>query len=169
MAKVKVTGLKQIQSSIRKFITKELRRKDIRDGVSSIVVESIRKKNFGTPAKTTKKWRERYDSVNPTHSTYSRNKINITFTGELLNDLQKNIRANSTAGKFNYIMEHSDKLHKKYNGVSGKIGSKTKYSVISDGIINRWGYDYLTFDDKTLTKVVSYINKQIVISFKNFK
>jgi len=66
-------------------------------------------------------------------------------------------------------MAHSDKLHKKYNGVSGKIGSRSKYSDISDGIINKWGYDYLTFDNKTLNKVVSYINKEIVKSFKNFK
>lgn len=169
MATVKVKGLKQINSAIRKFITKELRRKELRQGVGEIVVSSIRAKRFGTPARSTKKWRKRYDSLNTTHPTYRRNNINITFTGELLNDLQKNIKSKSTSGKFEYIISHSDKLHKKYNGVSGKIGSRSKYSDISDGIINKWGYDYLSFDNKTLNKVVSYINKEIVKSFKNFK
>jgi len=168
MATVKVTGLKQIQSSIRKFITKELRRKDLRENVGKLVVDSIRSKRFGSPTKSTRKWRERYDSLNTTHPRYSRNNINITFTGELLVDLEKNIKSNSTGSRFQYVISHSDKLHKKYNGVSGKIGSRSKYSDISDGLINKWGYDYLTFDDKTLTKVVSYINKEIVKSFKNF-
>ena len=168
MAKVKVKGLKRIQSNIRKFITKELRKKEIRQGVGEIVVNSIRATKFGAPAKSTKKWRKRYDSLNVTHPTYSRNKINITFTGELLQDLQKNIKSSSTAGRFVYVIEHSDKLHKKYNGVTGKIGSRSRYSDISDGIINKWGYKYLTFDDKTLAKVISYINTEIKKSFKNF-
>lgn len=168
MAKVKVKGLKRIQSNIKKFITKELRKKEIRQGVGEIVVNSIRATKFGTPAKSTKKWRKRYDSLNVTHPTYSRNKINITFTGELLQDLQKNIKSSSTAGRFVYVIEHSDKLHKKYNGVTGKIGSRSRYSDISDGIINKWGYKYLTFDDKTLAKVISYINTEIKKSFKNF-
>lgn len=169
MATVKVKGLKQINSAIRKFITKELRRKELRQGVGEIVVQSIRAKRFGSPATSTKKWRKRYDSLNTTHPTYRRNNINITFTGELLEDLQKNIKSKSTSGKFEYIISHSDKLHKKYNGVSGKIGSRSKYSDISDGIINKWGYDYLSFDNKTLNKVVSYINKEIIKSFENFK
>jgi hypothetical protein len=168
MATVKVKGLSQIQSNIRKFITKELRKKELRQGVGNLVVASIRAKSLGMPATSTRKWRKKYDSLNTTHPTYGRNKINITFTGELLEDLQKNVKSQSTGGKFVYVIKHSDKLHKKYNGVSGKIGTRTKYSTISDGLINKWGYDYLTFDDKTLTKVVSYINKEITKSFKNF-
>lgn len=168
MAKLKVKNLKQVTSSVRKFITKELRSKEIRQGVGEIVVKSIRAQMFGVPAKSTKKWRERYDSLNTTHPTYKRSKINITFTGELLEDLQKNVRANATSGRFVYVIEHSDKLHKKYNGVSGKIGSRSKYSDISDGIINKWGYNYLKFDDKTLAKVISFINSEITKKFKNF-
>lgn len=173
MATVKVKGLKQINSAIRKFITKELRRKELRQGVGEIVVKSIRAQRFRSLSSDESyyKWRKIYDNpkLNKTHPKYKRNNINITFTGELLNDLQKNIKSKSTSGKFEYIISHSDKLHKKYNGVSGKIGSRSKYSDISDGIINKWGYDYLSFDNKTLNKVVSYINKEIVKSFKNFK
>jgi hypothetical protein len=169
MAKVKVTGLKQVQSKIRKFITKELRKKELRQGVGEIIVQSIRATRFAEAKTSTKKWRKRYDSLNTTHPAYRRNDIRITFTGELLQDLQNNVKAKSTSGKFEYIIEHSDKLHKKYNGVSGKIGSRSKYSDISDGIINKWGHDYLKFDNKSLNKVISYINKEITKSFKSFK
>ena len=172
MAKLKVKNLKQVTSSVRKFITKELRSKEIRQGVGEIVVKSIRAQRFRSLSSDESyyKWRKIYDNpkLNKTHPTYKRSKINITFTGELLEDLQKNVRANSTSGRFIYVIEHSDKLHKKYNGVSGKIGSRSKYSDISDGIINKWGYNYLKFDDKTLAKVLSFVNKEIVKRFNKF-
>jgi hypothetical protein len=168
MANVKVKGLKRVKSNIRKFITRSLRDPVVRKGVGKIVVDNIRAKNFGPPAKTTKKWRERYDGLNATHPTYARNKINITFTGELLNDLQNNVKSKSTGGQFNYIFEQSNKLHKKYNGVSGKIGSRSKYSEISDGIINKWGYDYLKIDDKTLTKVIKFIQTKVEANYVKF-
>jgi len=168
MAKVKVTGLKKVRSDIRKFITKELRQKELRAEVGDIVVQSIRATKYGTPAASTKKWRKRYDKLNKTHDTYRQNNINVTFTGELLNDLAGNVKAKSTGGQFVYVVEHSSKLHKKYNGVSGKIGKRVKYSTISDGIINKHGYDYLNISKGTLKKVVSHINRTLEIRFKSF-
>ena len=46
MATVKVKNLKQVQSSIRKLITKELRSKEIRKEVGEFVVSDIRNKTF---------------------------------------------------------------------------------------------------------------------------
>ena len=167
-AKVRVKGLKQVQASIRKFITKELRKPAVRVGVGKIVVDDIRARSFGAPAKSTREWRRRYDGLNTTHKTYNRGKINITFTGELLNDLNKNVKTDSTGGTFKFVFEQSDKLHKKYNGVSGKIGSRTKYSTISSGLISKLGYDYLEISDKTLTKVIKFIQISIEKSYVNF-
>ena len=78
MAIIKVKNLKKIQLQIRKKITQALRTKEMRSGVGNVVVEEIRKGDFGAPSEGYRQWREENDGLNTTHPKYERNKINKT-------------------------------------------------------------------------------------------
>lgn len=169
MAKIKVTGLNKIKSNIRKFVTKELRDKTLRNTIGRVVVEDIRKTTFRAAAPSTQKYRAYLEKYNKTHKTYNRTKINVTFTGELLNDLLKNVKFQSKRGVVSYIISQSTKLHKKYKGKKKGIGKKrSSYADISDGLINKRKIPYLTLQDKTLSKVLKLIRKTIESKYKNF-
>jgi hypothetical protein len=162
--RVKVTGLSKIQSKLRREITKILRQKEVRQSVGRIVVSGIRSNSVPVQSQVTKAFRKYFEKYNKTHPDYRRSRINITFTGELLNDLQKNIKASTTAGKFDYIIEHSDKLHKRYKTGKKRKGKKSDriaYSLISEYLIEK-GYDYLQLDDKTINRVLRYINLKLL-------
>lgn len=169
MAKVKVTGLKNIQSNIRKFITKELRSKETREMVGNIVADEIQATRFKTAASSTQKTRKYLEKYNKTHPTYARSKINITFTGELLDDLRRNVKVSTTKGFF-FIISQSDKLHKKYKGKKKSIGKKrAKYSEISDNLINKLDIQYLTLKKTSINELLGKLRKSVLNSFKNFK
>ena len=163
MAKLNVTNLKEVETSLRLKITKELRSKEIRNGVAEIIVKEIQDGDFGAPSESYRDWREMNDGINQTDKKYDIGKINITFTGELLKDLIKNVRASFRAGKASYILEHSDNLHKPYKTKKGKTKSSS-YKDISSGL-QRY-YPYLKFSDKTQSKVIKFIRDKI---FKNLK
>lgn len=163
MAKLRITNLKQVQTSIRKKITKQLRTEEIRTGVAEIVVKEIRDGDFGRPSDSYRDWREENEGRNDTHKKYNIDKINITFTGELLEDLIDNTRANFKDGKAQFVLEHSDKLHKAYKLKKGKT-KRAKYSDISAGVSKV--YDYLKFSDKTQGKVIEFIRKKILKNLK---
>ncbi len=163
MAKLKVLNLKQVQTSIRKKITKELRSKEVRNGVAEIVVNEIKDGDFGRPSESYREWREMNDGLNKTDKKYSRDKINITFTGDLLKDLISNIKAKFGDGKSEFILEHSDKMHKAYRTKSGKT-KKSSYKDISKGVQKY--YPYLKFSSKTQSKVIKFIRDKV---FKNLK
>lgn len=160
MAKVKVTNLRKVNTAIRKKITKAARDKEVREAVGEAVVTGIQETRFSAPSMRTLEWRKRYDKLNKTDKAYKRSKINITFTGELLNDLKNNVKVSSTTGAILYIIEHSKKLHKKYQGVTKKIGSRSSYSDISKGIQSH-GHNYLEFSPKTLKRVLKEFRKAI--------
>lgn len=163
MAKLRITNLKQVQTSLRKKITKEMRKPEIRKGVAEIVVDEIKNADYGNPSDGYYEWRRLNDGLNKTDPKYNRNKINITFTGELLTDLIKNIRAKFSKGNATYIIEHSDKTHKPYKTQKGKT-SRSSYKDISKGV-QRY-YQYLKFSDKTQSKVIKFIRDRV---FKNLK
>jgi len=165
MAKVKVTNLKRVSTRIRKAITKAARDKVVREAVGEAAVDGIKSSSFGTPAPSTVDWRKRYEKTNETDKSYKRNKINITFTGELLNDLANNVKVSTTGGAIRYIIEHSKKLHKKYNGVKKKIGKRVPYKTISKGVQGH-GYEYLTFTKKTKDKILKAFKKAIFNKLK---
>lgn len=166
MAKLTVTNLKQIKSSIRKQIIKAARDPDIRVGLGEIAVQDIKDSSLGSPAPTTIQHRKYLEKHNKMDPKYQRSNINVTLTGELLGDLQKNVKANTTGSQINYVISQSDKLHKKYKGKKKRIGEKIKYSKISDYLINDHGYDYLKFSDNTLKKMIELIRDKV---FKNLK
>jgi hypothetical protein len=163
MAKLKILNLKQVQTSLRKQITKELRSKEIRTGVAEIVVNEIQDGDFGSPSEPYRDWRSMNDGINKTDPKYNRNKINITFTGELLRDLIKNIKAKFSSGNATFILEHSDKKHKPYKTKAGKT-KQSSYKDISKGVQKY--YPYLKFSSKTQSKVIKFIRDKV---FKNLK
>jgi hypothetical protein len=187
MAKIKVTGVSKVQSALRKQITKILRDKETRQGVGEIVVNDIRDTDFGDASKFTKEMREYLEPHNkPLHPKYDPDKIKITFTGELLEDLQNNVRARTTNKSAEYVIEHSNKTHKPYKQPKGKAKKfkdkkfkdtrfdpktgkfkqtnkqvRVPYKFISTQLIKRLGYNYLKFSSKTEDKLIKFVRKQI--------
>jgi hypothetical protein len=169
MAKVKVLNLEKIRSDIRKKIALGLRDEEIRKGIGEIIVQDIKEtKDFGTPAESTIKWRERYEKSNTTDEFYNRNKLNATFTGELLEDLKNNVRLNSTKGAIAFEITQSSKFHKPYKSPSKKTKSRSKsnvtrpkYSDIQNWMINNYGYNYLKIEDFTVRKLVAFIRNTL--------
>jgi hypothetical protein len=164
MAKIKIKGVKEVSEklnrNIRIELNKILRDPVLRQRIGQIVVDDIKANvNFGSPAPSTLKWRETYDPINPTDPAYSRNKLNAVFTGELLEDLKNNVRAFPT--ELTFEIAHSDKRHKKYQGVTKKIGSRSKYSEISEGLVKDLGYDYFKLTKKAQSEITKQIKEEL--------
>jgi hypothetical protein len=114
MAKIKVKNLNKVQSSLRKKIRKALRSPNIREGVGEIVVDQIQDDSVPVQSEATIAWRKYYEKANETSPRYNRSKINFTFTGDLLKDLMKNVKARFDLNRAEFIIEQSNKKHKKY-------------------------------------------------------
>lgn len=165
MAVIRIKNLKQVQTAIRKEITKGLRAPEIRNGVGEIVVDQIQKEPIPVRSKATIAWRKYLEKGNKTSSRYSRGRINITFTGELLNDLKNNVKARFGAGKAEFVISQSKKKHKKYKKPDGKPvkGVAQSYEAIGDFLAAK-GYNYLTFSSKSKKRVIQFIREKL---FKN--
>lgn len=166
MATIKVKGLEQLRKSVNSklkvAINKTLRDKSLRKFVGETIRDDIRKNFKGIPQQSTVKYRTYLEQFNSTHPDYSKGKINITFSGELLEDLAKNVKADTT--KLMLIVEHSDKKHRLY-----KVGNKRKrkgarkkssYSEISQGIQDH-GYDYLQISDQASKLITNDIKETL--------
>lgn len=165
MATIKIKNLESVEKAVslklRVAIRKMLRSKQVRNTIGAIIIADIKENiSFGRPSPSTINWRRRYDSLNSTDPAYKRNKINAVFTGELLNDLATNVKADTIASSF--VLEHSSKKHKKYQGVTKKIGSRSSYSDISKGIIEKLGYDYLKITRKGQFKITKFIKSELL-------
>ena len=163
MAKLRVKNLKQVQNKLRRSLLKPLRAKATREGVGSIVVDGIRESDYGRPSESYREWREDNEGLNKTHKQYNIDKINITFTGALLDDLQKNVVLDSSDGATSYVIEQSEKLHRGYRTKKGKTKRST-FKKIGEGVSKY--YEYLTFNSKSKKKVLAFIRKQIEKSLK---
>lgn len=192
MAKLRVTNLKAVQSNVRKEITKAARAKEIRQGLGEIIVDHIRDNPLGSASPVTQDFREFYEQFNKTHPKYRRPQINITFTGELLEDLKNNVKVDTTSGEVKYIIEQSNKKHKNYRSGAGKKEDdffKTKKVEVTSlktrktrsvelqkthkqigRYVEKKGYDYLTFDLKLLDKVLNFVSNSITkVILEKFK
>lgn len=167
MAKVSVLNVKKVESKIKQDIRKVLRDKEVRTGVAEIVVDQIQKEKVPVTSEATKAWRKYLEQGNTTSNRYERPFINITFTGELLADLIKNIKASFTGGKSEYVIEHSDKKHKKYRKPNGKPlkGEAQSYKQIQ-GHLKRNGYEYLVFSNENLKRVIEFVKKTLFDKLK---
>lgn len=164
MARVKIEGIKSLEKklklSYRAAIRKMLRSKPVRLEVGDIFVKDIKENvDFGTPSESTLKWRKRYDSLNQTDPAYKRNKIKGVFTGELFEDLKNNVKADTT--QLSWEISHSKKKHKKYQGVTKKIGSRSSYQDISKGLVDKLGYDYFQLSSKGKNKILKVVKREL--------
>ena len=165
MAKVKVNNLKNVTSNIRLKITKELRAPEFRKGIGDIVVEEIKETNLGTPSAATKAWRKYLEEGNKKDPKYEPDKIKALFTGELLEDLRNNVRLSSTKGAVEYIIEQTNKLHKKYKKPNGKPtkGKRQTFKQIQ-GFLEDLGYKYITNaknSEEMTKKILKFIRKEL--------
>ena len=162
MAKLKITNLSRVKTDIRKKMTKALRNPDIRDGVGEIVVDQIQKERKPVTSAATKAWRKYLERGNKTSNRYNSNYINMTFTGDLLKDLKDNIKARFVRGEVEYVIEQSDKKHKKYKKPDGKpvTGQSKSFKQISE-YLNKNGHEYLIFSNKSKKRVIEYIRDKV--------
>lgn len=164
MARVRIKGVqelaKRLNRNLKIQLNKLFRNKALRLKIGAMVIADIKKNvSFGSPEDSTYRWRERYDILNQTDPAYRRNKLNAVFTGELLEDLKNSVRGVPTEKAFE--IEHSDKLHKRYQGVNGKIGKRTPYSTISEHLIDDLGYNYLQLSEKGKKQIANLIKDEI--------
>jgi len=162
MARLILTNLKEITVDLRKRITEILRDPSVRSGLGEILVDYIRTQSFGSPAPSTAKIRKYLERYNKVDKDYNSGKIKAIFTGELLNDLAGNVKANFKGGKATFEFAQSNKKHKKYQGKKKKIGStRSAYSAIQSGL-ESLGYDYIEVDDATIDKMTQFIQDTLL-------
>ena len=164
MAKVKISGVDKVQRALNRNlkiqVNKLFRDAALRSKVGEIVVADI-KKNYdgGEASKGTKDWRAIYDKINTTDPVYKPTRIKAVFTGELLEDLKNNVKGFPTERTFE--VAHSNKRHRKYQGVTKKIGSRSPYSEISKGLVEDLGYNYFTLSKKAEDDITELIREAL--------
>jgi hypothetical protein len=165
MPRVKVKGFKDFQRLVGRkakvSIKKAIRDKQLRRDIGDIVVDGIRKKKFRAPTEVTKIWRDYLVQFNSTHPDYDREKINITFTGGLLEDLASNVKSDTI--NLAIVIEQSDKKHKKLKTANGRAEDDAwTFKMISDNLINKLDLDYLTLDKAVRNDIVKLMQKRIL-------
>lgn len=163
MATLKVTNLSRVKTNVRKQITKSLRDESFRRGVGEIVTDQIQNEKIPVSSKATRAWRKYLEKGNkPLDPNYDPDFINITFTGEQLKDLRQNVKARLGNTRAEFVIEHSNKKHKKYKKPNGKVtqGSVKTYKQISQFIIAK-GYNYLRFSRKSKERVTEFIKERL--------
>ncbi len=183
--KVKLT-----KAQIKRRFRQIAREKEIREEVGKMLVEDIQSRNYRSVDKNEPygKYRDRIQGKSGKHKP---RKINMTITGELLQDIINNVKTSFKNGKIAYIFEHSNKKHKPYRvrvDYTTKKGEKkskiktqtrkvdysdletrglkkktvrTSYKVIQKGQESN-GYDYLSLTDKMRLKIVKKVSKLII-------
>lgn len=117
----RVTTSKKMLNDIGEFLVEDIQN-TARKGK---VVEGEKFKGNPKLAPSTKKWRKKYEKVNPTGQDYSTNKSNLTFTGEFLRSIAFKI----SGGRLTVFAKGT---HSQYTGLKGgKIGKKVKNSDIA--------------------------------------
>ena len=184
---VKIKGLQELRKRLnyrfKIVMNKTLRDKALRLEIGKIIAQDIRD-NFdnGTTvlaSPITRAFREFLEQYNSTHPDYRRARINITFTGELLDDLAKNVKADTT--KLAFVVEHSNKKHKNYKSggtfkgkkeqVTSKAGKTRNVTVrlthkeITEHLIKK-GYDYIKVSDDAEKIILKLIKNKILENIK---
>lgn len=165
MAKLKVTNLGKIKTSIRKAVIKAARDPEIRSGIGEIVVDDIQDNPVATAGQTTQMFREYLEQFNTTDEKYKRPKINITFTGDLMKDLKQNVKSDIQGMQVSYIIEQSNKIHKNLKtGSKKKKGGKPRQKFTHKEIgqfVEQKGYNYLEFTKRLLDKLSQFIQNKL--------
>lgn len=181
---IQVRGLadlrRKLKAKFKKVINNTLRDKALRLKIGKVIEQDIRD-NFGgnmsvLASQTTREFREYFEQFNKTHPDYRRPKINITFTGKLLEDLANNVKADTT--KLSFIVAHSNKKHPGYKDGGRTFKPRTvqvtslktrkttnrqqkrTYKEIGEFVVDN-GYDYLTVSDRAEKIILDLIKKRI--------
>lgn len=143
---------RKAEANFRQTFDRTLDNKQMQREVGLFLVKRIRQfaRSRKPMSKTRKlpnlsdKWKKRrgkLSKVNPTHKTYSQNRSNITFTGELLNSIA--FKYNRKSG-FTIFPKG---MHKGYIGLKGKRGKSVSNADIVKGL-DKLGYKFMTEIDK---------------------
>ena len=164
MAKVKIKGVKELSKRLERNINTQLKKlfrdKELRKRIGELVVADIKKNvDFGSSDSEWVKYRDKIASKNSTDPAYKQGSIKAVFTSELLQDLINSIKGDTL--NFQFVIEHSEKRHKKYQGVTKKIGSRSKYTEISKGLVRDMGYDYFQLSAKAQKEITKIIREEI--------
>lgn len=170
MAEVKIKGLDKLEIKLKKQVNKGMRRllrsKAARETVAQTAKDEIRKNVFGVAAASTQETRARLEETNKTHPSYNRAAINVTFTGEQIDDLRANLLTGSNA--LGYKIEHGSGKHKQYKNSKGKnIGKKIEYRTLQKHLKTK-GYDYTILTADNRRKIGSKLKKVVDKLFKNY-
>lgn len=165
MARIKIKGVqelaKQLNRKIKIQLNKLFRDKDLRNKIGMMVVADIKKNFKGRgAADSTIDWREFYDEIHVKDPAFEMDRAKAIYTGELLNDLAKNVKGITTIKAFE--ISHSSKLHKKYQGVTKKIGKRIPYDKLSEILVNDLKIDYFVLSKKAQKEISNVVKDRIV-------
>lgn len=186
MARIKIKGIdevsKRLSTNLKIELNKVFRSPELRNFIGDAIVDDIRKNYSKQPSDVTLAFREFYEQFNATHPEYVRSKINITFTGKLLEDLAKNVKSNTN--ELTFVVAHSKKKHPGYKSGTGEKVRGKKVMVTSlkskktrqlgttfskqqksyeeiSGYLVGMGYDYFIVTQKTSDKIVNKVREEL--------
>lgn len=166
MAKVTVTGLDKVRRQVGKNVNiqlnKVLREKELREGLAQDVIDYWRKNPFGTAAKATIDNRIYLEKYNKTHPSYATPLINVTFSGQQLDDLKRGTTASPTKGIIE--IKNTARVRTRYSGANGKVGKSLKFDKLYSHL-SGMGYDYLNLPKVVLDKLSKRIQDRLLRLF----
>lgn len=159
MAKVKIKGVQKLASSLnanmRVAVNKLMRDANLRDKIGSIIVKDIKENvDMGAASPVTVKIREYFEKYNVTDPAYSRSRVKAVFTGQLMEDLRKNVKSITTEMAFE--VKNSDKKHKGYKTKNGKTKGES-FSKISGWIVDDLGYNYFQLTQEAQAAITNEV------------
>lgn len=162
MAKLRVKNIDQLRRSLNNkkqiVVNKTLRDEKLRKSIGNLVKKDIQDRTWRRAARATQKIRAYMERFNKTSPKYNRNKINITFTGELLKDLASNVISNTNKAEF--IIQHSNNRHKPYKSGDGLQKKTPTYKQLRK-YLKDINLDYLIFTQKLKLNVAKVVIQRL--------
>ena len=159
MAKFNITfdtkkAIAKFKQDFDKSLDSKAMQKEVGEFLVDRIVKQARSRKPMNKSRTlpnlSDKWKTRrgkLSKVNPTHKTYSKNRSNITFTGELLDSITYKFKKKDG---FTFFLKGK---HKGYKGLKGKRGKSVKNSEIAKGLAEL-GYIFMSkIDDKGIERI----------------
>jgi len=166
--KIRLKNLNDIHKVIEKRVVDTMRSKHTQKSVTDIFIEGIRDRKFKASNELRRHRKNYLELGNKTHKKYERPTINITFTGEQLDDLRRGSNLKISKQSAQYTIKHTKGLHKKYKTPKGKSekGKPVPYKTISKRM-EELSYGYLKIPhEKVVKKMIKYLKREIMNRFK---
>jgi hypothetical protein len=166
---------KKTSIKIKKFSNKEI--KDIINdsGIPKQITEKIQKATRSgvfaddgskIPAlkDVTIDWRETYEDPNRTHSDYSAEKSNLTFTGELLDSIKSRVTTKSGKVEITNFVDPK-RNHRPYKNLDGKpMGKRVPMTAIAEGQA-KMGRNFMRIPKDTVKELQKVLVKELTKRF----